>query len=119
MRTISTALVTATITALLTAAPAQSAADSRPPSRPATVMLFGDDNTLAGVGWSEPARTGSHPILRYVIRWTGERLVVPARSNQNEVNVGDLDPGRYIFKVKAVSRAGSSPWARSQAAYVD
>ena len=118
MRTLSTALATATITALLTAAPAQSADDSRPPSRPASVMIFGGSDQIR-VGWSEPARTGSHPIRRYVIRWSGGRTVVPARSNRNEVNVGVLDPGRYVFKVKAVSRAGSSPWARSQTAYVE
>ena len=116
MRTISTALATATITALLAAAPAQSADDSRPPSRPASVMVYGNSNNHeARVGWFEPTRTGSHPILRYVIRWKRERLVVPAR--QHEVNLGVLDPGRYVFKVKAVSRAGSSPWTRSQAAY--
>ena len=120
MRTLSTALATATVTALLTASPAQSADDSRPPSRPASVMLFGSGNPDAlRVGWFEPARTGSHPILRYVIRWQGDRQVVPARSDKNEVNVGVLDPGRYVFKVKAVSRAGASPWARSQAVYVE
>jgi hypothetical protein len=119
MRTLGTALATATIAVLLTAAPAQSV-DLQPPSRPGSVMIFGGGTSdQMRIGWSEPARTGSHPIRRYVIRWSGGRTVVPARTNQNEVNVGVLDPGRYVFRVKAVSRAGSSPWARSQTAYVE
>ncbi|HXH78815.1 fibronectin type III domain-containing protein [Nocardioides sp.] len=43
--------------------------------------------------------------------------VVPASST--EAKVPDLDPGRYVFRVKAVSRGGAGPWARSIAVYVE
>jgi hypothetical protein len=116
MRTTTTALATATIAVLLTAAPAQ-AADLRPPSRPQSVAIFGGDGgDRVRVGWIEPARTGSHPIRRYVIRWKGGRLVVPARAG-NEVRIGKLEKGRYVFRVKAVSRAGAGPWARTPVMY--
>lgn len=115
MRTISTALATATISALLTAAPAE-ATDLRPPSRPESVHIFSDSAHRVTVGWSVPARRGSDPIRRYVVRWKGERLVVPA-SGHNEVRIGKLEEGRHIFRVKAVSRAGAGPWARSMPVY--
>jgi hypothetical protein len=115
MRTITTALATATIAALLTAAPAD-AADPRPPSRPGGAHVFGGADDQIRLGWTEPARTGSQPILRYVVRWTEGRMVVPA--SVDEVIVGNLEPGRYVFRVRAVSLAGAGPWSKSSAVYV-
>ncbi len=117
MKALTTTLATAVIAALLTAAPA-GAADPRPPSRPGAAHVFfgGGAGDQVRLGWTEPARTGSQPILRYVVRWTEGRMVVPA--SVDEVIVGDLEPGRYVFRVRAVSRAGAGPWSKSSAVYV-
>lgn len=118
MKTLSTALATATLAVLLTATPAQSAG-TQPPAKPSSVVLFtGNGPGTVKIGWFPPRRTGSHPIRRYVVKWDGGSLSVAAKAKNNQVPVTGLDTGRYIFKVKAVSRAGSSGWALSQAVYV-
>ena len=116
MKTLTTALATATVAALLTAAPA-GASDPQPPSRPGSVHVFvGRADNPVRLGWTAPARAGSNPIRRYLITWTGGRLVVPA--TVEETVVTGLDTGRYVFRVKAVSRAGAGPWSKSSAVYV-
>lgn len=115
MKTLATALATATVAALLTAAPAQSA-DLTPPSAPDDVFLaFTDEPDTVLVGWLVPHDNGSHPIRRYVVKWDGGEALVAARARGGHTSVTDLEPGRYVFRVKAVSRAGSSPWAKSSA----
>lgn len=114
-----TAMATATVAALLTAAPAQSA-DLQPPSSPGSVNLaYGDDPDSVYVGWFAPHDNGSLPIRRYVVKWDGGKVSVATRPGGGQATVTDLAPGRYVFRVKAVSRAGSSPWAKSSATYVE
>lgn len=118
MKTLATALATATVAALLTAAPAHSA-DLQPPSRPESVHVFADGSeSQLEVGWFVPRSTGSRPIRSYVVKWDGHTVAVAPRARHNTVVVTGLDSGRYVFQVKAVSRAGSSPWTKSAAAYV-
>ena len=117
MKTLATAMATATIAAVLTTAPAQ-ATDPRPPSEPDGVFVSASAkvDTLR-VGWSEPTRTGSRPIRRYVVRWDGNRMVVPASTT--EVVVTDIPDGPFRFRVRAVSRAGAGSWALSRTVYPD
>lgn len=118
MKTLATALATATVAALLTAAPAQSA-DLQPPSRPGAVHVgLADGGEQAFIGWAEPARTGSRPVRYYIVRWDGSSVSVAAKARNNQLHVTGLEAGRYVFKVKAVSRAGSSPWTKSAATYI-
>ena len=115
MRTISTVLAAATTAAMLTPAPAQAVAP-QPPSKPDGVFIHvSEDVDTLRVGWAEPARTGSHPIRRYVVRWDGNQMVVPATST--EVVITDLPDSKFRFRVRAVSRAGAGPWAHSRTAY--
>jgi hypothetical protein len=122
MKTLATSLAAATVAALLTAAPAQAtleATEPQPPSRPRAVHVgLADGGEQISIGWLEPTRTGSRPIIRrYVIRSNHGELIV-GRGTTNVIVSGAREPGRYVFKVKAVSRAGSSPWARSAAVYI-
>lgn len=118
MRTLATALTTLTtiVTVLLTGVPAQSS-DLLPPEQPGPVLISGsDDSDKIGLLWFAPRRARDQQIRRYVVRWTGGSVVVSAETNQ--VTLADLEPGRYVFRVKAVNRAGSSPWSRSPVAYI-
>lgn len=118
MNKLATVLATTTAATLLTATPAQST-DLRPPSSPGSVLMaFSDDPDTVHVAWLAPRDNGSHPIRRYVVKWDGGTTSVAARPNGGQTTVTDLEPGRYVFRVKAASRAGSSPWARSRATVV-
>ncbi|MEO5661988.1 MAG: fibronectin type III domain-containing protein [Nocardioides sp.] len=118
MKTLTTALATATVAAVLTAAPAQSA-DLQPPSRPGAVYVSpAATDSQVKVSWFVPRSAGSRPIRYYIVKWDGSSLSVAAKAKHNEVPILGLDTGRHVFKVKAVSRAGSSPWTKSAAVYV-